>query len=64
MIAVGTLDQNYEPNLHWMTHLDSLGIKYEKIIVPDVKHDARGVYNVVGARSMKFHAACFAAEGR
>lgn len=63
MIAVGTLDQNYEPNLHWMKHLDSLGIKYEKIIVPDVKHDARGVYNVVGARSMKFHAACFAAEG-
>ena len=64
MIAVGTEDQNYEPNLHWMRHLDSLGIAYEKVIVPGVKHDARGVYRFLGRRSMDFHAACFQANVR
>lgn len=62
LVAVGTEDQNYQPNLHWMAYLDSLGVKYGKIIVPNVKHDSRGVYQFVGARSMQFHAACFAAQ--
>ena len=61
MIAVGTDDQNYQSNLHWMAFLDSLSIAYEKIIVPGVKHDARGVYQFLGPKSMDFHAACFAA---
>jgi len=64
IVSVGTGDQNYEPNLHWMAHLDSLGIRYEKIIVPNVKHDAKGVYDFVGSRSMAFHAACFEANAR
>lgn len=63
LIAVGTEDQNYRPNLHWMAHLDSLGVVYGKVIVPNVKHDARGVYQFLGAKSMEFHAACFAAVG-
>jgi len=62
MIAVGTEDQNYQPNLHWMAFLDSLSIPYEKTIVPGVKHDARGVYNFLGSKSIEFHAACFAAR--
>jgi enterochelin esterase-like enzyme len=63
LIAVGTEDQNYQPNLHWMAYLDSLGVQYRKIIVPNVKHDARGVYRFVGEKSMEFHAACFADKG-
>jgi endo-1,4-beta-xylanase len=62
MIAVGTEDQNYQPNLHWMAFLDSLSIPYEKVIVPGAKHDARAVYEFLGAKSMQFHAACFAGE--
>lgn len=63
LIAVGTEDQNYQPNLHWMGFLDSLGVAYGKIIVPGVKHDARGVYQFVGSKSVEFHAACFAGQG-
>ncbi len=63
MIAVGTEDQNFQPNLHWMAFLDTLGVPYDKVIVPGVKHDSRGVYQFLGQRSMDFHAACFAAAG-
>lgn len=60
LIAVGTEDQNYEPKLHWMKHLDGIGVAYEKVIVPGVKHDAQGVYRFLGSKSMEFHATCFA----
>ncbi|MFN0102296.1 MAG: hypothetical protein ACKV2U_09415 [Bryobacteraceae bacterium] len=62
MIAVGTENQNYHPNLHWMAFLDWLSIAYEKVVVPGVKHDARGVYQFLRAKSMAFHAACVASR--
>ena len=36
-------------------HLDFLGIRYEKIIVPDVDHDLLAMYERVGDQAMKFH---------
>ncbi|MFN7933997.1 MAG: alpha/beta hydrolase-fold protein [Bryobacteraceae bacterium] len=62
LVAVGTKDPNYEPNLDWMKHLASRGVKFEKIIVPDVPHSATQVYEKIGPAAMKFHAACFNAR--
>lgn len=62
LVVVGTKDFNYEANLAWMRHLSSRGVKYEKIIVPDVPHNASQVYEKIGAAAMKFHAACFNAR--
>ena len=59
LVAVGTKDQNYEPNLDWMAHLTKLGIPFEKIIVPDTPHSAREVYRKRGLDVMRFHAANF-----
>lgn len=60
LVVVGTDDFNYEANLEWMTHLESLGIGFERIIVPDVPHSAGQVYDKVGNEVMRFHEACFA----
>ena len=60
LVVVGTKDFNYEANLEWMAHLTKLGIPYEKIIVPEVPHNAGLVYEKVGLRAMQFHSACFA----
>ena len=54
LVVVGTKDQNYDGNLDWMWHLDSLGIKYEKIIIPDVGHDFVAIYDRVGDQVFKF----------
>ena len=62
LVAVGTKDFNYEANLAWMKHLSSRGVQYEKIIVPDVPHNASMVYQKIGPAAMKFHAACFNAR--
>ncbi len=62
LVAVGTKDFNYEANLAWMRHLTSRGVKFEKIIVPDVPHNAAQVYEKIGPAAMKFHAACFNAQ--
>ncbi len=58
-IAFGSKDFNYEANLDWMKHLDSLGIKYQKSIVPDAPHSAVKVYDAVGIEAMNFHARNF-----
>jgi len=62
LVAVGTKDFNYEANLEWMKHLDSLKIPYRRIIVPDTPHNATEVYRKVGGEVMKFHAANFRRE--
>lgn len=59
LIVVGTDDKNYKPNLAWMDHLSSLGIAFEKIILPDTPHSGRAVYEQRGADVMGFHAANF-----
>ncbi len=61
MIHVGTKGFNYENNLEYMSFLDTLGIKYWKMIVPDVEHSAKKIYEAAGVELMKFHARNFAA---
>lgn len=58
-IAFGTKDFNYEANLEWMKHLDSLGIQYGKNIVEDAPHSALKVYEKAGIEVMNFHARNF-----
>jgi len=62
LVAVGTKDFNYEANLEWMRHLDSLSIPYRKIIVPDVPHNAALVYEKIGSEAIRFHAGNFKRE--
>ncbi len=57
---VGTKGFNYEYNLKFMKYMDELGVPYEKLIVPDVAHSARGIYEDRGLELMKFHDRHFA----
>ena len=52
---VGTKGFNYENNLAYMAMLDELGVPYEKIIVPGVKHNGRELFERRGADLMRFH---------
>jgi endo-1,4-beta-xylanase len=61
LIHVGTKGFNYENNLAYMKFLDSLGIKYHKLIVPDVPHSAVGIYEAASLELLQFHAKNFAA---
>ncbi|NND99472.1 MAG: 1,4-beta-xylanase [Pirellulaceae bacterium] len=64
IVYVGTDGFNYENNLQYMAYLDSLGIKYQKVIVPDVDHSAIRIYDEKAKRIMRFHAANFARARR
>ena len=59
LIHVGTKGFNYQNNLEYMEFLKSLGIPFEKLIVPDVPHSAVQIYEKRGLDLMKFHAANF-----
>ncbi|MCC9643886.1 esterase family protein [Rhodopirellula sp. JC740] len=59
MIYVGTKGFNYENNLAYMDFLQSLGIAYDRVIVPDVPHSGAKVYEKSGLEIMRFHAANF-----
>lgn len=61
LVAVGTEDQNYQPNLDWMAHLDSLGIEVERVIVEGIPHSGRKVYELEWERIIGFHVANFRA---
>ena len=56
LVHVGEEGFNYENNLQWMDHLKSLGIEFEKVIVPGVGHSAKGIYDQRGLDIMTFHA--------
>jgi poly(3-hydroxybutyrate) depolymerase len=60
LVGVGAKDMNYEANLDWMKHLDSLGIPFEKAIAGDAPHSAAQCYRNLGDRVMLFHAENFA----
>ena len=60
LIAVGTDDMNYQANLDWMAHLESLGIPFERHIIDGIPHDPELIYENVGDEIMQFHASCFA----
>lgn len=55
MIYVGTKGFNYQNNLEYMDFLTSLGVNYQKVIVPGVPHSAMGIYDIAAERIMKFH---------
>ncbi len=55
LIWVGTKGFNYEYNLKYIKYLDSLGIPYEKLIVPDVPHSAKIFFQKSGLKLMQFH---------
>lgn len=59
LVVVSDKDMNYEANLEWMAHLDSLKIPHQKIILADVPHNSKMVYEKAGKRVMQFHAENF-----
>ncbi|MCP5118544.1 MAG: prolyl oligopeptidase family serine peptidase [bacterium] len=59
LVAVGTDDRNYEANLDWMDHLNSLGIDFEKLILDGVPHGAVRAYKEAVDDFMRFHAEAF-----
>jgi endo-1,4-beta-xylanase len=59
LIHVGTEGFNYENNLEYMKFLDSLGIKYKQVIVPEAPHSAIKIYQQQGIKIMRFHARNF-----
>ncbi len=63
LVVVGNEDMNYAANLEWMDHLESLGIEFERQIVPETPHDPEMIYEKVGDEIMSFHQTCFSAEG-
>ncbi|MEO1995126.1 MAG: alpha/beta hydrolase fold domain-containing protein, partial [Planctomycetaceae bacterium] len=63
LVHVGTRGFNYENNLAYMRFLDSLDIAYQKLIVPDVPHSARKIYEKNGLDIMRFHAENFRYAG-
>ena len=61
LVGVGKKDMNYEANLDWMKHLESLDIPFEKAIAGDASHSAAECYRNLGDHVLKFHADNFAA---
>jgi len=59
LVVVGTEDQNYESNLAWMDHLESLGIPFESRIVPDIDHDRGRIFSQIGDEIITFPESCF-----
>ncbi len=57
---VGTKGFNYEYNLKFMAKMDESKIPYEKLIVPDVAHSAKGIFEAQGLDLMRFHDRHFA----
>ena len=60
LIYVGTKGFNYENNLAYMKFLDSLGIEYKKLVVPDIDHSGARIYEKKAKQIMRFHANNFA----
>ncbi|MGB7347902.1 MAG: alpha/beta hydrolase-fold protein [Pirellulaceae bacterium] len=59
MIFVGDKGFNYENNLAYMQFLDSLGIKYERLVVPGATHSAKEIYASEALTIMRFHSTNF-----
>ncbi|MFK7766838.1 MAG: alpha/beta hydrolase [Mariniblastus sp.] len=63
LVYVGDQGFNYKNNLQWMEHLTTLGIERQKLIVPDVGHNGREIYEKNGFDIMNFHVESFRAAG-
>ena len=64
LVHVGTKGFNYENNLAYMKFLKQLGVEFNKLIVEDVPHSARLIYERQGNALMKFHAQNFSADSQ
>ncbi len=64
LVHVGTKGFNYENNLAYMKFLKQLGVEFNKLIVEDVPHSARLIYERQGDALMKFHAQNFSADSQ
>lgn len=62
MIYVGDQGFNYENNLEYMEFLDGLGIKHQKLVVPDVDHSGKKIYEKAASKIVSFHAKNFVDE--
>jgi len=63
LIHVGTKGFNYRNNLEYMSFLESLQIPFERLIVADVPHSAKLIYERQGLALMQFHAESFRRSG-
>ncbi len=63
LVVVGADGMNYQANLEWMGHLESLEIPFERRIIPDVGHDPEMIYEKAGDEIMSFHESCFQMAG-
>ena len=59
LVYVGDKGFNYQNNLEWTNFLTGLGVQHQRLIVPDVGHNAAEIYRRKGLEIMKFHAANF-----
>ena len=55
LFHVGTKGFNYQNNLEYMKFMDSLGIKYDKVIAEGAEHSAAQIYDRQGLKIMQFH---------
>ena len=62
LLHVGTAGFNYPATLEYMGFLYALEIPFERLIVPDVPHSARQIYEKEADTLLRFHARNFAAE--
>ena len=60
VVAVGSADMNYQGNVEWMDHLRTLGVEFDQLVAPDVRHSAVQLLNAVGSSIELFHDQCFA----
>lgn len=60
LVHVGTAGFNYPATLEYMGFLYALGIEHERLIVPDVPHSARQIYEKAADELLQFHARNFA----
>lgn len=60
LVVVGTADFNYQANIEWMGHLQSLDIPFERFIVGEAPHSADHLYEKLSDKIMQFHQKCFA----
>jgi len=59
LVFVGAEGFNYENNLEFMEYLDSLGIPFERLVVPDAPHSAKIIYEKNAIKILGFHQQSF-----
>ena len=59
LVFVGTKGFNYDNNLEFMEYLDSLGIPFERLVVPGAPHSAKIIYEKNAAEILGFHQRSF-----